>query len=122
MTYPVEVLDEVRDLDVPRLLAIEPRLARLIAQIVRDLHSDPWLGDEMRERMRLEVLRDCRKVSFDLPSRRGKPRFRLVYRNDPSDGSIAVVTVVAIGARSELDAYRRAATRLGRLRRESREM
>jgi hypothetical protein len=42
-----------------------------------------------------------------------KPRFRLVYRNDPSDGSIAVVTVLWVGPRSELKAYRQAAARAG---------
>ena len=119
MTYPVTVLTEVRDVDIPQLLAIEPTIGRLVAEIVRNLHFDPWLGLEMRERMRLEVLRDCRKVPFDLPSHKGKPRFRLVYRSDPNDGSIAVVSVLAVGPRSGLEAYRRAATRLGERRRET---
>jgi len=120
VSYPVRVLDEVRALDVPALLAAEPGLARVLAEIVRELHFDPWLGQEMRERLRLDVLNDCRKVAFDLPSRRDKPRFRLVYRNDPSDGSIAVVTVLAVGPRSELAAYRNAATRVGREQRQGR--
>ncbi len=118
MGYPVRVLDEVKDYDVPQLVDMEPGLARALAEIVRDLHFDPWLGAEMRERLRLEVLRDCRKVSFDVPSRRAKPRFRMVYRNDPSDGSVAVITVIAAGPRSRLEAYRRAASRLGRQRRQ----
>jgi Txe/YoeB family toxin of Txe-Axe toxin-antitoxin module len=113
VSYSVEVLDEVRNLDMAQLLAIDPRLARVVAEIVRELYSDPWLGREMRERLRLEVLKDCRKVPFDLPSRKHKPRFRLVYRNDPSDGSIAVVTVLAVGPRSDLEAYRHVASRLG---------
>jgi hypothetical protein len=71
----------------------------------------------MRERMRLEVLRDCRKVAFDVPGHKGQPRFRLVYRSDPDDGSIAVVTVLAVGERSELAAYRVAAARVGAQRR-----
>jgi hypothetical protein len=113
MPYRVEVLDEVRAIDMPALLAIEPAIGRVVAEIVRALHFDPWLGQEMRERLRLEILEDCRKVPFDLPSFKGKPRFRLVYRNDPDDGSIAVISVLAIGPRSGLAAYRRAATRLG---------
>lgn len=120
MDYPVRVLDEIKDLDVPELLAVDPGLGRVLAKLVRDLHFDPWLGQEMRERLRLEVLKDCRKVSFDLPSRRAKPRFRLVYRNDPSDGSIALITVIAAGPRADLEAYRRAATRLGHQRRDRR--
>jgi Txe/YoeB family toxin of Txe-Axe toxin-antitoxin module len=107
------VLDEVKGIDMPKLTAIDPRLARVVAEIVRDLHTDPWLGREMPERMRLDILKDCRKVPFDLASWNDKPRFRLVYRNDPSDGSIAVVTILAVGPRSELAAYREAATWIG---------
>jgi hypothetical protein len=118
VSYRVEVLEEVRRLDMPALLAIDRAPGRVVAQIVRDLHFDPWLGAEMRARVRLDVLKGCRKVGFDLPSRRGKPRFRLVYRNRPDDGSIAIVTVLAVGQRSQLEAYRRAATRLGRRRRQ----
>jgi hypothetical protein len=113
VSYSVEVLDEVKNLDMPQLLAIDARLARVVAELVRELYSDPRLGREMPQRLRLEVLKDCRKVPFDLPSRKDKPRFRLVYRNDPSDGSVAVVTVLAVGPRSDLEAYRRAASRLG---------
>jgi hypothetical protein len=113
VSHAVEVLDEVKRLDMPELLAIDARLARVVAEIVRDLHLDPWLGRELRERRRMEILKHCRKVLFDVPSWKGKPRFRLVYRNDPSDGSIAVLTVLAVGPRSDLEAYRRAATRLG---------
>jgi hypothetical protein len=118
VSYDVRVLADVRELDMPALLAVDPELGRVVAGIVRELKSDPWLGVEMRERMRLAVLADCRKVAFDLPSWRGKPRFRLVYRNDPHDGSIAVVTVVAVGPRSELAAYKQAATRTGAQQRE----
>lgn len=118
MSYSVRVLDEVRQHDLPRLLAIDPRLGRAVAEILAALYTDPWLGVEMRERMRLEVLRDCRKVPFDVPGFKDKPRFRLVYRNDPDDGSIAVITVLSVGPRSELAAYRQAATRAGTQRRQ----
>ena len=117
MTYDVRVLNEVRELDIPQLLDLEPELGRVVAGIVKALKSDPWLGVEMRERMRLQVLANCRKVAFDLPTWKGKPRFRLVYRNDPDDGSIAVITIIAVGPRSELAAYREAATRVGAQRR-----
>jgi hypothetical protein len=120
LSYPVRVLDEVKDLDMPALLDIDMRLGRVVAELVATLHSDPWIGREMRSRMRLELLKDCRKVAFDIPGWKGKPRFRLVYRNLPSDGSIAVVSVLAVAPRSELEAYRSAATRLGRERRERR--
>ncbi len=111
--YDVRVLEEVRTIDMPALAAVDPAAPRAAAEIVRDLHSDPWRGQEMRARMRMELLQDCRKVPFDVPGHKGKPRFRLVYRNDPSDGSIAVVTILAVGEREELAAYRQAAARAG---------
>ena len=117
MSYRVRVLDEVREHDLPELLAVDPGLGRVVAELVAKLYSDPWLGVEMRERMRLDVLKDCRKVPFDLPTWKDRPRFRLVYRNDPNDGSIAVITVLSVGHRSELAAYRQAATRVGAERR-----
>lgn len=117
MSHAVRILDEVRDHDIPQLLAFDPGLGRVVAEIVAALYSDPWLGAEMRERMRLDVLKNCRKVSFDVPTWKGRPRFRLVYRNDPDDGSIAVVMVLSVGPRSELAAYRQAATRVGAERR-----
>jgi hypothetical protein len=113
VSYAVVVLVEVRELDMPALLAVDRELGRVVAGIVKELKSNPWLGVEMRERMRLAVLADCRKVRFDLPTWRDKPRFRLVYRNDPNDGSIAVVTIMSVGPRSNLAAYKRAATRIG---------
>lgn len=112
MSYDVRVSDEVRTIDLPALLAIDPGLGRVVAEILVRLKADPWIGAEMRARVRLAALADCRKVPFDLPTWTGKPRFRLVYRNDPDDGSIAVVTVLSVGPRSELEAYRKAMTRL----------
>jgi hypothetical protein len=111
--YDVRVLDEVKTVDMPAVAAVDPAAPRAAAEIVRGLHSDPWLGQEMRARTRLEVLEACRKVPFDVPGHQGKPRFRLVYRNDPSDGSIAVVTILAVGEREDLTAYRLAASRAG---------
>jgi hypothetical protein len=111
--YDVQVLDEVKTVDMPALAKIDPSAPRVAAEIVKRLYTDPWVGQEMRARMRLEVLEHCRKVPFDVPGWKDKPRFRLVYRNDPSDGSIAVVSVLAVGARTDLAAYRDAASRVG---------
>jgi hypothetical protein len=123
--YDVRVLDEVKRIDLPALAEIEPGAVRVVAELVATLYSDPRVGQEMRARMRMEVLEHCRKVPFDVPGYQGKPRFRLVYRNDPSDGSIAVVSVLSVGPRADLTAYRDAAARAGaeerRRRRETRE-
>lgn len=115
MGYLVSVLPEVRDEDIPALPSLEVR--RQAALIVRALYSDPRIGEPMRERYNLAILKGCRKVAFDDPQHKGKSRFRLVLRNEPSDGSVAQVRVLAIGARENLIVYRAAATRIGALRR-----
>lgn len=43
-------------------------------------------------------------------------RYRFVFRNEPDDGAVARTTVLSIGPREDLAAYRRAATRRGRQR------
>lgn len=61
-------------------------------------------------------LSDCRKVYFDPDPNVEQPRYRLVYRLLPDDTVEAVaVELVAVGRRAALDAYVRAAQRLGRL-------
>jgi hypothetical protein len=72
------------------------------------------LGEKVRERYHLAVLASCRGVAFDVPGHEGKPRYRIVYRNEPEDGAPAVVRLIAIGTRETLAAYRSAAARLGR--------
>ena len=34
-------------------------------------------------------LSNCRRVRFDIPTHKAKPRFRLIYRNEPTDGAPA---------------------------------
>ena len=115
MSYLVSVLSEVRDHDIPALPDDEVRLAALKA--VRELYDDPRIGDPMRERYNLRVLAGCRKVLFDKEDWTDKPRFRLVFRNEPDDGAVARVTVLSIGPRADLAAYKAAAGRLGAQRR-----
>lgn len=59
-------------------------------------------------------LSDCRKIYFDIDNNQ-KPRYRLVYRLTPDEVRAVAVEAVAVGERRSLDAYRRAATNLGRL-------
>ena len=54
------------------------------------------------------VLQGCRKVRFDEPGWKGKPRYRFVYRNEPSDGAPAKSVVLAIGRRDRMMAYAQA--------------
>lgn len=110
--HEVEVWEEVRTQDIPRL---DPAAQRAAVEVVAELYNNPYLGDETFEEHEIP-LPDCRKVRFDAPDENGRPRkqprYRLVYRNDPSDGSVAVVAVIAIGARKNLIAYRTAKARI----------
>lgn len=109
MTYQVDVLDEVRRHDIPALPTQGVR--RAAAELLRQLYFDPRIGEPMRERFNLRILADCRKVLFDEPGWKGKPRFRFVFRNEPDDGAVSRTTVLSIGPRQDLAAYRLAATR-----------
>jgi hypothetical protein len=115
VSYLVSVLDEVRDQDMPALPDDDIRLAAL--KVVRELYDEPRIGDSMRERFNLSILAGCRKVPFDKEGWTGKPRFRLVFRNEPDDGAVARVTVLSIGPRADLAAYKAAASRVGAQRR-----
>lgn len=115
MGYEVDVLDEVKHEDIPALPS--QALKRAVAELLRDLYVDPRIGEAMRERFNLAILRDCRKVAFDEPDWTGKPRYRFVFRNEPDDGAVAHTTVLSIGPRADLAAYRRAAARSGSQRR-----
>ncbi len=118
MSYHVSVLREVKAKDISALPDDDVRLAA--AQIVRALYSEPRIDDPMRERHNLRVLAGCRKVLFDKDGWEGKPRFRLVFRNEPGDEAVDRVTVLSIGPRADLAAYRLAAGRLGAQRRAKR--
>jgi mRNA-degrading endonuclease RelE of RelBE toxin-antitoxin system len=100
-----EVQDEVRPLGEP--------LRRRIAELVVELHTNPWLGEPMDDRWP-ENLARSRKLRFDAPGWRGKPRYRLVYRNEPTDGAVGVIVVLAIARRAEMIAYAKASARLAR--------
>lgn len=79
---------------------------------LKALRENPWAGAELRERVRVGDLRGLRRVGFDDPAWSDKPRYRIVYRNEPDDGTVDVVAVIAVGQRERLSAYREAAVRL----------
>jgi hypothetical protein len=88
-----------------------------VIQLAAELRENPWLGEQMRERFNLRILGECRRIRFDRPDWTEKPRYRLVYRNEPSDGAPAIARIIAVGSRDDLAAYRSAAARLGSERR-----
>lgn len=93
-----------------------PGLRRAAIKLVLALRDDPYLGEELRSRPNIKILDRCRKLRFDDSSRGGRgerrPRYRIVYRNEP-EGAPAEIVVLAVAPRESLDAYRRAAKRLG---------
>jgi len=109
VSYRVEVWENAQE-DIAALPDRRLQLAAL--RIALDLRENPWQGKPLRNRLGIGELSACRRIAFDYPHRRGKPRYRLVYRNDPEDASIAVVQVIAVGLRERLEAYRATAERL----------
>jgi hypothetical protein len=100
--------------DLTGLLAVDEDLVDRAISLMNELRQNPWSGDDLWERYNLRPLADCRKIRFDLPSWQGKPRYRIVYRNEPLDGAPGLVRVWSVGPRTDLIAYARAATRITR--------
>lgn len=111
MSYAVDVLKSVKTEDIP---ALPREVQRAAAKLLVRLHIDPRIGEPMRERYNLNNIKACRKVSFDEEGHEGKLRYRFVFRNEPDDGAVDRTTVLSIGSREGLAAYRQAATRRGK--------
>ncbi len=111
MSYRVLVLPSARS-DFVELAEADREAARVALRLAVELGENPWRGDEMRSRRGLEELAGCRRIPFDRDDWEDKPRFRLVYRNEPSDGAPNIVAIVAAGERRNLGAYRRAKPRV----------
>jgi len=90
---------------------LDEALKRQVARIVAKLHGNPHYGELMGDKPP-RVLKGCRKIRFDEPDWRGKPRYRFVYRNEPTDGAPATSVVLAIGRRDRMIAYAKAARRV----------
>lgn len=85
-------------------------IKRRIAELLLECQRSPYIG-ELMGKGRHRELEECRRVRFDIPSHDGKPRFRLIYRNEPSDGAPAECRWLAIGPRAGLRAHRDAQIR-----------
>jgi hypothetical protein len=115
VSYEVKAEPAVNE-DIAELAAEDRGAAREALRLMLALRDDPWLGDELRERYNLRPLADCRRIRFDRPDWEDKPRYRLVYRNEPSDGAPELVRVWSVGPRGRLVGYARAAARITRER------
>ena len=105
----LRVLEEARD-DVR---ALDRALQGVVADLVVELHRNPYRGDPLEEAAPFPILAECRRIRFDEANWSQKPRYRLIYRNEPHDGSPHEVVVLAVGRREKLIAYVRAAGRVG---------
>jgi hypothetical protein len=88
------------------LLALKQRIAELLVECKANLYLGELMGSG-----RHPELAGCRRVRFDIPTHHGKPRFRLIYRNEPSDGAPAECRWLAVAPRAGLRAHRRASQR-----------
>jgi hypothetical protein len=86
-------------------------LKRRIAELFVECEADPHAGELMGSGRHPE-LAACRRIRFDIETHKGKPRFRLIYRNEPSDGAPARCLWLAVGPRAGLRAHRKARQRL----------
>lgn len=118
MAYPLLLHPRVLDQDVPTVGAEleldEQASLELRKELVRQLvaiEQEPRIGRPMRRRPGYEILADCHSLTFDLPARKKKPRFRIVFKLDPNVEAIHSVLVYAVGPRPNLEAYRRARAR-----------
>lgn len=115
VTFASGVLDDVAELtavssdDKPEQTEVEALKLR-IAELLVECRVNPFLGQPMGRGLHPE-LANCRRVRFDIPSYGGKPRFRLIYRNEPSDGAPGNCHWLAIAPRSGLRAHRKAQQR-----------
>jgi hypothetical protein len=107
--YSFEFLPEVQA-DANRL---DEDLRRAVADVVVSLYENPWMGDLMDDRWP-QNLEGSRKVRFDKEGWKGKPRYRFVYRNEPSDGAVGSMVVLAIERRDNMIAYAQASSRLAK--------
>ncbi len=85
-------------------------LKRRIAELLVECKDNPFIGELMGPGLHPE-LSNCRRVRFDISSHKGKPRFRLIYRNEPTDGAPAECHWLTISPRAGLQAHRRAQQR-----------
>jgi hypothetical protein len=116
VTFAKGVLDDVAEVTATAVADDQARkhqaeaLKRRIAELLVECKGNPYLGELMGPGLHPELV-DCRRVRFDLPTQKGKPRFRLIYRNQPADGAPAECHWLTIAPRAGLRAHRKAQQR-----------
>jgi len=116
VTFAKGVLDDVAELTTPVADSDQTgrneaeALKRRIAELLVECNSNPFIGELMGPGLHSE-LANCRRVRFDISTHKAKPRFRLIYRNEPTDGAPAECHWLTVAPRAGLQAHRRARQR-----------
>jgi hypothetical protein len=116
VTFAKGLLDDVAELTATAAEDDQVRkddaeaLKQRIAELLVECKGNPFIGELMGSGLHPE-LANCRRVRFDVSTRKGKPRLRLIYRNEPSDGAPAECHWLTIAPRAGLQAHRRAQQR-----------
>jgi hypothetical protein len=117
VTFAKGVLDDVAELTATAAEKTSASkdeaeaLKRRIAELLVECKDNPFIGELMGPGLHPE-LANCRRVRFDHPTHKAKPRFRLIYRNEPTDGAPAECHWLTIAPRAGLQAHRRAERRM----------
>lgn len=82
-----------------------------VADLTATAAEDDQASKDEAEALKRRIA-NCRRVRFDIPSQKGKPRFRLIYRNEPADGAPAECHWLTVAPRAGLRAHRKAQQRL----------
>lgn len=116
VTFAKGVFDDVAELTATATDDDQARkdeaeaLKRRIAELLVECKGNPFIGELMGRGLHPE-LANCRRVRFDIPAQKGKPRFRLIYRNEPADGAPAECHWLTVAPRAGLRAHRKAQQR-----------
>ena len=117
VTFAKGVFDDVAELTATATDDDQARkdeaeaLKRRIAELLVECKGNPFIGELMGRGLHPE-LADCRRVRFDILTQKGKPRFRLIYRNEPADGAPAECHWLTVAPLAALRAHRKAQQRL----------
>jgi hypothetical protein len=116
VTFAKGVLDDVAELTATTVEGDQASkdeaeaLKRRIAELLVECKGNAFIGELMGPGLHPE-LANCRRVRFDIPTHKAKPRFRLIYRNQPTDGAPAECHWLTIAPRAGLRAHRKARQR-----------
>jgi hypothetical protein len=116
VTFAKGVLDDVAELTATsaegdQASRDEAEALKLrVAELLVECRGNPFIGELMGPGLHPE-LANCRRVRFDIPTHKAKARFRLIYRNEPTDGAPAECQWLAIAPRAGLQAHRKARQR-----------